>query len=383
MSISIDVMKTDLLTVDEVQEKLSQFEPFTTLPLTKESSVSFQVDPEWNLTVDTLRDTDPVDVFVTIDGVEKQLTKEALGQLSSSIGLPMATVKKAPHDAVEGFLNRLYRDPSKDMKVLSVGDRASAMAPATITPFSNVELLDSVVDRLKHTYGGDAEILADYKITNTLTRTDIRLIVPQESRRMRDTYMDDVPGNAYDDWAAGVHLSNSLVGKSQTFVDTYLFRWWCTNGCTTENTSVGTWDRRHSGDDPADVVSWVTQAVDSALEHMEDKFDQIQSLASLQIADAEAVVSELFAQYNLPARQRREIGERAIRNQHMTLYSLAQAVTQQANEPGMSGKDVERLLRIGGIVSFDATLDPQKARIWDAGHHAPSGANNPFSMRRV
>lgn len=383
MSISIEAMKKDLLSLDQVSDRLSALEPLEIMPLTSESRVSFEIDPEWALTIDTLSDNDPVDAYVTVDGSEAQLTKEAFGHLSAHVGLPVATVKKSPADAVESFLNRLYKSPAKDMHLLKSGDYASALAPATITQFSTLRLLDNTVEAIQEKYGDDVEIYGDYKIRSTFSGTDVRLIIPAESRKMKNTLMDDVPSGGQDEWAAGIHLSNSLTGKSQTYVDTYLFRWWCTNGCTMENTSVGHWDRRRSDNEPEEVYSWVKSATVGALEDMEEHFDHVQELANLEIHDASSVVGELFSQFNLPARQRTAILDTVSRQSHLTMYSLMQAVTQVANDATLPSKDVERLLRLGGILLADSTLDPQKARIWDAGHFAPSGAPNPFNLRKV
>lgn len=381
MSVSIDSMKESLITADEVLESLGTFEPFEVEVVDRGSSLTFNLEPDWNLNYDTLAPTDTVAVTVTGDEDPYPLTKEALAGLSVDAGLPVATLKKAPYDAVQGFLNRVYRSTTKDVKVLSVDGVLSAVAPATITPYSSVRLAENVIEAIQTRYGSDAEIYADYKFQNTLNRTDVRFIVPDEARRFRHTDMADVPHGQHDDWSAGVHLSNSLTGKTQTFVDAYLFRWWCTNGATERNTSVGTWDRRRQSDDDSDVYAWAAHAVDEAMAGMDERFDQIEALTQIEVRDANSVVGEVFSQYNLPARQRQRILSTLVGSGDLTLYKVMQAVTEAANEDGLAEKDVERLLRIGGNLYSNVTLDPQKARIWDAGHFAPSGAPNPFSLR--
>lgn len=379
--ITLDDMKSNLLTSDEVLEKLGSFEPFSVLPVDKGEKIEFRVDPEWALNIDTLEDTDQVDATVIVAGNEVPLSKEAFFQIAVQGGLPAATVKRVPYDATQTFLNRVYRTTTKDMKIIRVGDTGAAFAPATLTPFSNVQLAENVLEAINEHYGKDTEVYADYKITNTLSRTDVRFIIGDSFHIMRDTEMPDVPKNSSDYWTSGVHLSNSLVGSSQTFVDSYMFRWWCTNGCTTQNTTVGNWDRRRSANDPDSVYDWARDAVNEVLGGMEHRFAQIQSLNDLEITDPALVVDDIFARFNLPARQRQHILETVATMPRLTMYSLMQSITSAANEAELAAKDVERLLRIGGVLYADATLSPQKARIWDAGHFAPSGAPNPFNMR--
>ncbi len=382
MSNIFNAVKDKLLTSDEVLENLSAFEPFGTTVLEKGEALEFVMDADWGLNFETLSPTDEVPVLVRVGGHELPITKEAFTAFSVEAGLPAATLKKAPHDAISAFLNRVYEEAPKAVKVIQVDDAISGVAPATIQPYSSVQLAESVLAQLKRTYGSDAEILADYKFQNTLNRTDVRFILPAETRRMRDTDMNDVPGNEGDDWCAGVHLSNSLTGKTQTFVDAYMFRWWCTNGATERNNAVGTWDRRRSDNDDSDVYAWAARAVDEAMEGLETRFDQVQALSLVGVRDASLVVGELFSQFNLPARQRQAIMTSLTEAGDLTVYKVMQAVTGAANEAGMAEKDIERLLRIGGLMFSDVSLDPKSARIWDAGHFAPSGASNPFNLRR-
>jgi len=378
--VTLEQVKENLITENEVMERLGKLEPLGSVALTKDSKVKFEIDPEWSLDVDTLEDSDPVKVHLTIDGQERQLSKEAFFQSAVNMGLPMSTVKRVPHDAVQGFLNRTYRDSGKEYNVLSVDGLASAFTPPTIIPFSNLELMERVLGSIRSTYGSDSEVYADFKFNHSLTRTDVRLIVPAEFRRMQDTHMDDVPHGQEDDWAAGIHLSNSLIGKSQTTLQAYMFRWWCSNGCTTKLESVGKWDRRSNVHHTDEVYRWAAEAVNEVLGGMEERFDQVQALTSLEVQDPATALNEVFGHYSLPARQRNRILDTVVSTSDLTMYTLMQAVTEAANDPALSPGDVNRLLHVGGDFAGEGVLDPIKARVFRSGQMAGPDAPNPFEI---
>lgn len=106
------------------------------------------------------------------------------------------------------------------------------------------------------------------------------------------------------------------------------------------------------------------------------------TLADLVVNDPQSALAELFAQYNLPARQQTRIMESVIGLRSVTMYSLMQAITESANDPELDHSDVDRLLRIGGEISGDGIFSPMKAAIWSAGHQATPGTPNPFEWSR-
>src|SRR5690606_34848398 len=129
-------------------------------------------------------------------------------------------------------------------------------------------------------------------------------IVPEVGREVTGGGLSDVPSGEADEWSGGVHLTNSLMGKSQTKLETYLFRWWCTNGATSTMDNVGVWSRR--GDADQDVYEWARDSVDEVLGGLEGQFDAVQRLTALNVEGHVAdIVKEIYDTYGVPVSQRK------------------------------------------------------------------------------
>lgn len=380
-TVTLDEMKSKLLTLDQVHQMLQKTEPLSTDTISSESKIKFKLTPDWAMGIDALASTEAVGMTMLVNGKEKQLTKEAALQAGANFGLPAAYVKKVPASYIEGLLNYHYSGGIGDneYKLLSVGDNVAAFTRPTLVPFSNLQLLEHAVEGIRDRNGSDTPIFADYKISNSLQQTDVRLIVPAQERIMQDTHMNDVPDGSQDVWMAGLHLSNSLIGKKQTTLEAYLFRWWCTNGATTFLEDVGTWSRRADGQEE-DVYLWARNSVDEILGGLESRFDQVQALAQLNVSGNTAeVLREIFSQYEVPVSQRDSIMARMLESETLTMYSIMNAITQTANEEGMEPRRADRLMRIGGAIPTE-TFDTLKAKIWREGHLADETAPNPYAI---
>lgn len=382
-TVTLDQMKDKLLSIEDVTQKLQKTEPLSTDYLSSESKVKFRLTPDWAQGLDAVGNTEPVNVFMTIDGTERQLTKEAVLQSGANFGLsaPYMT-KRLPASYLEGLLNYHYSGGMGDAEwnLLSVAGTVSAFTRPTLTPFSNLQLLERTIEGIQAHHGSDTPIYADYKMGNTLTHTNVRLIVPAQERVMTDTYMTDVPEHGEDVWMAGIHLSNSLIGKKQTSLEAYLFRWWCTNGATTGMEGATTWSRRSNGQNE-DIYDWARDAVDEVLGGLEHHFDQVQALAQLNVAGNTAdVLREIFQQYEVPVSQRDAIMARLLESEVLTMYSIMSAITQVANEEGMEDRRRDRLMRIGGALPTEH-FDTLKARVWREGREADDTARNPYEIQ--
>jgi len=379
-TVTFEDMQSKLLSLEEVAQVLQKTEPFSNEPIDSESKIRFRFDDEWSHGVDSLWDTELVNASMVIDGVERRLTKEAVFQAGANFGLPNSYMRKLPSSYVQGLLNYHYSNGmgSNSYNVFVIQDNIAAFTRPTLRPFSNLQLLEESVAGIRDLYGADTPIYADYKIANSLQRTDVRLIVPAQERIMRGTEMDDVPAGEDDTWMSGVHLSNSLIGKGQTTVEAYMFRWWCTNGCTTTMPGIGTWSRRSNGQDEGDVYQWARESVNEVLGGMEYLFDQVQALTQLNVSgDTADVLREIFSQYEVPVSQREAIMQRLLSLSTITMYSIMQAITQAANDPALEDRRKDRLMRIGGALPTK-TFDTLKAQVWREGHSADPEAPNPY-----
>lgn len=385
--VAFDAMKDKLLTLDQVQNRISSTEPLGQTFLSQHNQTTFAFEPTWAIGIEDKSGTELVDAVVRIDGTDHQLTKDAALQMGAEFGLTGKYAVKIPSTHVERDLNYWYGSGMGDTEfnMLTVGqDRAvAALTRPTINPFSNQLLLEETIRGIQERYGQDAPIYADYKFNHSLTRTDIRLIIPEAVRLISNGGMTDVPEGQQDEWAGGIHLTNSLIGKSLTKMETYLFRWWCTNGCTTTLENVGTKFSRRGEHGDADVYEWARTAVDDVLGGLEDQFDLIQALTSLQLeGNVREVVGEIFDSFRVPLTQRKSVIARLNdpdQTPELNMYTLMNIITETANEPGLSEDRIDKILRIGGAIP-GATFNSLKAELWDEGHTATPTQPNPYRL---
>jgi len=388
--VAFDAVKDKLLTLEQVQARLSDTEPLSQKHITTGQKITFAFDPTWAIGLDQKQGTDTVDGVIRIDGVDHQLTKDAALQAGASFGLPGKHAESLPSHLLEAELNHWFGPGfgEKEFNMLSTGrgQSVAAFTRPTINPFSNTLLVSEVVQGIVERYGSD-EIFADYKFNHSLVRTDIRFIIPEASRLIRDGGLGDVPSGEADEWVGGLHLSNSLIGKSQTKLETYLFRYWCTNGATTlmtdqNNQPLGVWSRRGDHDD-TDVYEWAASAVDEVLGGLEGQFDAVQALTRLNVAgNVGDIVAEIYDTYNVPVSQRKAVNQVLIEAENLTMYTIMNAITQTANEDGLSADRVDKILRIGGAIP-GATFNTLKSQVWREGHLAEPEAANPYEIRTI
>jgi len=383
--VAFDIMKSKLLTLDDVSDRIGKTEPLGQAYVSNEDKITFAFEPTWWLGIDEKDGTELVDAVISVNNSDYQLTKDAALQAGSVFGYPGKLAKDTPSTLLEQNLNYWWGPGmgDSDFNMLTTGKDQSvaAFTRPTIQPFSNNLLLEEVVNGIHERYG-NVPVFADYKFNHSLIRTDIRLIVPEILRHISNGGMNDVPHGQQDEWSGGIHLTNSLIGKSQTKLETYLFRWWCTNGCTTTLRDVGVYSRR--GDhDPNDVYEWAANAVDDVLGGLESQFDLIQALTELQLgANTGDVVAEIFDTFRMPKSQRLPVAEALQEADTLSMYTLMNAITQTANNPDLSGDRVDALLRIGGAIP-GATFNGIKKKIWAEGHTASPDAPNPYDVSTI
>jgi hypothetical protein len=351
-AVDIEEMRSKLLTLDDVREKLSATEPFTDV-IFEAPAAQIRLEHGWCTAED---ETALAAAWLRIQGQddEYQLTKQAALEVGAFCRLPRGLQEDAPPDLVQAFVNRMLTENlarSKEMKLLVKPDTntGTALTRNTIQPFSNLTFLDIMLDGIAAAYGAGAgsEVLADYKFHHTLERTNLRLIVPGAQRLISGTRVAD------DTWSAGIQLRNSLAGTEQTALDGYLFRWWCTNGCTDTLAEVSALNRRQSPS-PEEAYEWARESVDEILSGLEGSFDAVQSTTAVQVEPDQvaAVMRDLFTEHAVPARSReRIVAELADTGEDMTVYDVMQAVTVGANSADVSPDATEQLLRLGGHIA--------------------------------
>jgi hypothetical protein len=346
LSVSIEDVKTRLLTLDDVREQLSATEPLAQHKFEVGEGVAFRLEENFNHGLKAMQPNDLVPGYISIGGRELQLTRDALYEATSEAKMGKGFVAFYDSHIVEDALNSAFRAGlgNGEYKVLSVrGNRAAAIARGAVQPYSNLQFLEIALDGIEKKYG-KGEVLADYKFTHDLQRTHLRLIVPEYVRVLENTGTDN------DTWSTGIQIVNSLTGLEQTQINGYLFRYWCTNGATdTRSTANSVWSRRGAAGQGDAVYEWARDAVDEVLGGLESQLDAVQAMTDISIeGTAVEALRDVFTAYRVPTAQRNRILNNMVNEQNLTMYSLMQAVTEAANADDLSPVDVERLLRAGG-----------------------------------
>lgn len=346
-AVNFNEMRTKLLSLDEVRERFAETEPLADVTFESQQA-KIRLEDGWANPED---ETALTNAYLRIEGgKEYRLTKQAALEVGAYCRLPRKVQEDAPREAVQAFVNqmlaaRVVRSPEMKLLVKPGTTQGTAITRPTISPFSNLELLDIMTERLTKKYGDGAEILADYKFGHSLERTNLRLIVPGSDRVITGTRIE-----GDDTWCLGLDFQNSLAGIEQTAISGYLFRWWCTNGCTDELASVAPLSRREISD-PEDAYDWARSTVDSILGGLEGSLDRVQQLTQTPVAPDQvaATIRDLFTEHSVPAREReRVIGELAEVGEDMTMYDVQQAITVVANSDRTSADAVRQLLALGG-----------------------------------
>lgn len=373
--VSYAAMKEKLLTLDQAKERLSSTEPLEQQGVDNEDRVKWHFDPEWALTLDTTHGTTSVAATIEVNGIEHQLTKDAVLTATTAFGLPASHAKQLPASLLEAEMNYWFGAGmgKSAFNMLTVGNDsiAAAFVKPSKRPFSNLRLLEAMEQQIRR-HMGQTEIRVDYKFNHSLTKTDLRLVIPEISHLIDSSTEDD-------QWCGGIHLANSLIGKSQTSVDPYLFRWVCTNGATSQYGTGGRWDRRAQGQEEEDVLAWAQRSVDEIFETIPKKWLELQKLTHVGIeGNAQDIMREVFRTYGVPYTQQNEIIS-ALQDTagELSMYDLMQSITQLANNPLLRPERVDSLMRIGGSIPT-AMFDPLNRKLWDEGHTASPDAQNPY-----
>lgn len=360
--VSITEMAGKLHDMDWLRERLSVTEPLDSVVFGA-GSAKVRIDEtdkegkRWN----DRELTDVAPAWLQVTGGERYaLTRQAILEIGSECHIPRQYQQEVPTDLLAANVNWWLSSGlgERSFKLLTAGTAtapipeglidaeelplARAMTRASVSPFSNLALLDIILKGLEKKYG-EGSILADYKFHHDLESTAFRLIVPGHQRVISGTHIAD------DTWSAGLQFKNSLTGLKQTALDAYLFRWWCTNGAIDTLPGSGGFARR--GTTQEDVLLWARDAVDEILGGLEHTLDEVQEMVAIPVTgDVTAVLADLFTRHSLPVKQQKSIIAAMADTDDMTMYGLMQAATQAANGEGMDPRSVESLMRMGGHI---------------------------------
>ncbi len=364
MDPSIAEMRPRLLTLDQARDKLAVTEPLNELKFDVGEHVRFRLPENWDEVADGLDGTDDTGGLVSLaSSQEYRLTKDALLEAGAKVGIPRKLAMRTPAPLLEPWLNWWFQGNSgwegKSYKAFITGVSHTdtplliAFGSGTISPFSNIGILERLVNGIRRFYQADEQdLLVDYKFTHSLELTQVRIIVPGFVRNITG------PGTAEpsDLWSTGVQWQNSQLGLKPTELDGYLFRWRCTNGMTDTLVTSGKFNRRDGSGE--DVYDWAGQAVDEVLGGLEHALDGVQDATTIPVEqDVSLVLDDLFRQHRVPGKLQQEI----VRNMaevggELSMYTLLNAITMVANDPDLGPASVVKLQQVGGHVAHSAEM---------------------------
>ncbi len=359
--VDFEDMRARLLPLNAVQEKLAATEPLEEVTFSAGPNVTATFFPDnsgqpWHKR--SLSEPAPVWLQVPSHG-QFQLTRQAARQLAAECHIPQnyqeLLTENIGEDMLAANVNAWLNTGlgTRELKLLAAGHGvdpdgnqvplAQAVCRHTLSPFSNVHLLDVMLAGITKKYG-EGEVLADYKFTHDMKNTHLRLIIPGHQRIITGTSVHD------DTWSLGLDMYNSLTGFRQTQLSGYLFRWWCTNGCVDIANASGGFYRRNTSEE--DAIAWASEAVDEILGGLEGTFEQVQALTQQPVTgEVVPVLKGLFREHGVPQRERRRIIETMADTPDLNMYELLSAVTMAANIEGLRDTDVHRLLTMGGHIA--------------------------------
>lgn len=349
-------LTSKLWSIDDVSNLLQSTENLSSVTLSMDGSgdqTAFSLPPGWNI---GLKDKDPQDLTdakVGIGTTEYLLTKEAALGIAHAVGLPPAYVAKTPGVLIQSHLNYwATHSPEASFKMLVKDDKVLAITKESIKPFSNLELLERTLQSIYDRYEvDDSDLYVDYKSHHDLHVTNLRIIIPEESRQI-DAVRN---GTAVEDmWSGGVQVRNSLTGKIPLSVQGYLFGWAETNAAIMQH-AVGKYNRKTMGQDIFEVYDWVGESVAEVLDSVEHEFDVVSTLTEESIADGVSkVLADIFKTYKVPLKTRQPIMDHLVESEDYTYYGVLNAITSTANVEGLPHHFVTAIMEIGGDIAAQA-----------------------------
>lgn len=356
----------NLIEVADLEAMLQTTEPVSPTLFETGPGISVRVADNWNDEIEAIGADDPVDASITIElpnGQKREvpLSRDALLEVSSRHGLPKPYMSRVPGHLIEDNINYHFqgKEGTKAYQVLEVNGLGVAVIRGTLTPFSNLALLEEGIKGIENVYGKGTKVMVAPHVHNTLRRSDFRLVIPADERTThvvpsyRNT--DDNP----DLWCVGANFHNSLIGETLTDIDTFMFAFWCANGCITEHGHSKTWNRKSRGQDPNDVYEWARLSVEEAIggleedtqRQLEHQFAMLDALTNTDLeGDVSTVLHDIFKTHGVPVSIREGIIERMADTGDESSYAVMQAITAAANDPELGPKQAEKAMRVGGLL---------------------------------
>jgi hypothetical protein len=307
-------------------------------------------------------DGDPTEsaaVWLTVPGLGTfQLTYQAAQQLGSTCRINKRYQVAVPPSLLAEHVNWWLAEGlgERELKLLLAGSGADpdgvkiplavAQCRATIVPFSNLRLLDTVLTVIREKLGGAAadSALVDYKFFHDLEHSSFRVVVPVVQQVVGGTGVPD------DAWCYGIEVSNSQIGAKQTILGGYLFRFADTAGIPDVEHAVGGFSRR--GSLPDDVYGWAAESAEYILDGLQSAFRGLQTLTGHVVdGDYGTVLIQLFKERPVAKDLKlRILADLEERPDELTMFDLAVSAAGAANLDGSTWREVRSLHDLAGHI---------------------------------
>jgi len=354
---AVPLTAMNMLTLPQARERLGKTEPMGGVTFAAgDTGIRVRYDKGWG----DGELTDPAAAWITVPELDQayQMTFQAARQLGSTCRVPedlqTSWSTEVQQHALTWFLHEGLGDRKLQLFVSGAGEGPDgdevplvvAQTRGSVQPFSNLVLLDTVLDRIaaKFSVAAAGAAMVDYKFEHDLAHTGVRVVVPHAQQVITGT------GEADDAWCLGIEFTNSCIGLKPTTVCGYVFRYICTNGARDLANRPRPFSRR--GTSPPDAYAWMAEQVDEVFESLDGIFGHIQGLTDVAVVpDVATVLRDLFKQFGIPkARALAVIETMADTGGDITMYDLWNAVTVAANMAGLKRRSVDQLLAAGGHI---------------------------------
>lgn len=241
----------------------------------------------------------------------------AFSTLASSVGLPRPYLKKIPVEQrfplVIPHLNYWFGQAlaGNMLRLMNVGDRTIMIAPKA--NFEHIRI-STVINAAERQLGKE-NILGFHKFWSDQVAFYFSILTTKSAQAVKD-----------DTLFAGIRVRHSLLAETSTKVSAYVFRQWCSNGATTEDT-IDTWRRRsNSGDD---LETWLQKSVREADKVFDTEVDRLRKLSEIPTSDHTAeILNSVLAQSSVPQGLQKEVRSTLIDRPADNLYDLYNVLTE-------------------------------------------------------
>lgn len=337
-------MTDNFLTLDELRQKLSITEPLGqhTAELVGDKAPKFNLEPGSLIGLKAKGGMEVINCGVKVGSSPYILTRDALLEATTLVGLTKAYVEKTPANLIEPHLNYHFSSKEGEVKLLTSpkANVVFAITKGSITPFSNLTLLDRAVAGLVEGLGvSEADVYADVRVAHDLRLTRFRLLAVGGKK----TFIDS------QEWYLGVQVQNSIVGEKATSIRGYLTPA-AGNGQVSTHADSGNWNRRTGGQGD-DVYNWASESVASILKDLPHELEAIQQISEEPVKmTLPETIADVFTAYKVPTEVREPIIQRLTEQEPdpLTMFHMMTAISEVAKDSGLAENTVNTLMEIAG-----------------------------------